>query len=521
MSHKLLLALADQKHQGEEMPALRLDKIVIIGGGTAGWMTAAALSHMLGGQNIAITLVESDEIGTVGVGEATVPHIRFFNARLGIDEADFMARTKATYKLGIEFKNWGKLGDSYIHPFGAFGHDIGGVGFHHHWTRLRQAGDVGSLQDFSLPIAMCHANKFAHPDPDPASLLSTYSYAFQFDAGLYAAYLRDYSIARGVKRIEGKVTEVVQDGQNGFVTGVKLDKGQAIEGQLFVDCSGFRGLLIEEALQTGYEDWSAWLPCDRAVAVPCETVLPITPYTRATAQAAGWTWRIPLQHRTGNGHVFCSSYTDNDQALDCLLGQLDSTPTAQPRFLSFKTGKRVKQWNKNVVAIGLSAGFLEPLESTSIHLIQLAIGRLLEFFPDCDFDPLAATEYNRLMDLEYTRVRDFLILHYHATTRTDTPFWDYVRTMSIPDSLAYKMDLFKARGLVVNYKDGMFLDASWLAVYFGQNVIPLGFDPRASATDPAVSLAALSMYKADCLASMARLPSHGDFLADLVKGHTL
>jgi tryptophan 7-halogenase len=499
------------------MRAAPLEQVVIVGGGTAGWMTAAALSNMLSGQKIAITLIESEEIGTVGVGEATVPHIRFFNARLGIDEADFMARTKATYKLGIEFKNWGKLGDSYIHPFGAFGEPIDSVDFHHHWTRLHQAGQVASLQDFSLPIKLCRANKFAHPDPDPNSLLSTYSYAFQFDAGLYAAYLREYAQAKGVTRVEGKVVDVCQDSETGFVTSVQLDSGQSIGAQLFVDCSGFRGLLIEGALEAGYEDWSHWLPCDRAVAVPCSSVGSITPYTRATAQSAGWTWRIPLQHRTGNGHVFCSSFTDNDAALNCLLGQLDGEPTAQPRFLAFKTGKRVRQWSKNVVAIGLAAGFLEPLESTSIHLIQLAIGRLLEFFPRSDFDPAASSEYNRLMDLEYERVRDFLILHYHATTRTDTPFWNYVRTMAIPDSLTYKMDLFSQRGVVVNYKDGMFLDASWLAVYYGQNIVPSRYDPRADGTSLDLSAQHCRAYQNACLAGAAGLTHHSDYLAQFIK----
>jgi tryptophan 7-halogenase len=499
------------------MQPVSLDQVVIVGGGTAGWMTAAALSKMLAGQNIAITLVESEEIGTVGVGEATVPHIRFFNARLGIDEADFMARTKATYKLGIEFKNWGQVGDSYIHPFGAFGEPIDGVDFHHHWTRLSQAGEVASLQNFSFPIELCRANKFAHPNPDSNSLLSTYSYAFQFDAGLYAAYLREYAQAKGVKRVEGKVVEVCQDNETGFVKSITLDNGRNIAGQLFVDCSGFRGLLIEGALAAGYEDWSRWLPCDRAVAVPCPSVGPITPYTRATAQSAGWTWRIPLQHRTGNGHVFCSSFIDSDAALDCLLRQLDGEPTAEPRFLSFKTGKRVQQWSKNVVAIGLAAGFLEPLESTSIHLIQLAIGRLLDLFPHRDFDPVAAREYNRLMDLEYERVRDFLILHYHATTRTDTPFWNYVRTMEIPESLHYKMDLFRQRGVVVNYKDGMFLDASWLAVYYGQNVVPSHYDPRAQRTPLDVSALQCEAYQSACLAGAASLPTHDDYLAEFIR----
>jgi tryptophan 7-halogenase len=453
-------------------------RVVIVGGGTSGWMTAAALSNRLSGQGVSVQLVESAEIGTVGVGEATVPHIRFFNQTLGIDEADFMTRTKATFKLGIEFCNWGAKGDSYIHPFGVFGEEIAGVPFHHHWARHHRAEGKDPIDAFSLPVSAARLGRFARPAEDQSSLLSTYSYAYQFDAGLYAQYLRWYAEERGVVRTEGKIIDVALDSETGFVTSVTLDNGAVIEGDLFVDCSGFRGLLIEQALQTGYEDWSHWLPCDRAVAVPCATKGPLSPYTRATAHDAGWMWRIPLQHRVGNGHVYCSSYIEDQAAADALVAQLESEPIANLNFLRFTTGKRRKQWSKNVVAIGLSAGFLEPLESTSIHLIQLAIGRLLDLFPDDSWDAMNAAEYNRLMDLEYERVRDFLILHYNATQRSDTPFWNYVRTMPIPDSLAHKMDTFRARGVVVNYRDGMFLDASWLAVYLGQRVVPEAHDPR-------------------------------------------
>jgi tryptophan 7-halogenase len=489
--------------------------VLIVGGGTAGWMTAAALSHMLTGQNVRIRLVESAEIGTVGVGEATVPHIRFFNKKLGIDEADFMARTKATFKLGIEFRNWGRKGDSYIHPFGVFGEEIGGVAFHHYWARMHRAGAAEPIEAFSLPVLAARMDRFAFPAEDPGNLLSTYSYAFQFDAGLYAAYLRSFAEARGVVRSEGKIEQVAHDPQTGFVTSVTLENGEIITSELFVDCSGFRGLLIEQALETGYDDWSHWLPCDRAVAAPCATTGPLSPYTRATAMDAGWIWRIPLQHRVGNGHVYCSHYINDDDAAAALVGQLESAPIANLNFLRFKTGKRRKQWSKNVVAIGLSAGFLEPLESTSIHLIQLAIGRLLDFFPDRNWDPVAETEYNRLMDLEYERVRDFLILHYHATERDDTPFWTYVRNMPIPDSLTHKMTAFRERGLVVNYRDGMFLDASWIAVYLGQGVVPRRSDPLGlTLTDDDVA-AQLGKLKADLLVAAASLPNHGDFIRQI------
>ncbi len=495
-----------------EMP---IRSVLIVGGGSAGWMTAAALSHRLHGQKIKIQLIESAEIGTVGVGEATVPHIRFFNAKLGIDEADFMQRTKATFKLGIEFRNWSKLGDSYIHPFGVFGADIDGVAFHHYWSRLHRAGHAEPIERYSVPVMAARADRFAYPDADPASLLSTFSYAYQFDAGLYAAFLRSYAETRGVVRSEGKIIDVARHPDSGDVTGVTLENGTRLTADLFIDCSGFRGLLIEQTLAAGYDDWSHWLPCDRAVAAPCATAGPLTPYTRATAQDAGWMWRIPLQHRVGNGYVYCSSYINDDAAAAALVKQMESPPLVAPKFLQFKTGKRRQQWCRNVVAIGLSAGFLEPLESTSIHLIQLAIGRLLDLFPDRNFEPMLRVEYNRLMDLEYERVRDFLILHYHATTRDDTPFWTYVRTMAIPDSLAHKMESFRARGVVVNYRDGMFLDASWIAVYAGQNIIPRTADPRIDTMSDTDLVARLTYMQADIQAAAHSLPHHADFIGQI------
>jgi tryptophan 7-halogenase len=498
-----------------QMASEPIEKILIVGGGTAGWMTAAALSHMLQGQRYSIELIESAEIGTVGVGEATVPHIRFFNKKLGFDEADFMAKTKATFKLGIEFCNWGRKGDSYIHPFGAFGQSIGGVEFHQHWTRLHRAGAADPIEAYSLPIMAARNDRFAYPDADPTTLLSTYSYAFQFDAGLYAKYLRAYSELRGVTRHEGRIVDVALDSKNGFVQSVQLENGTVIAADLFVDCSGFKGLLIEGALNSGYDNWQHWLPCDRAVAVPCAANGPLSPYTRATAMDAGWIWRIPLQHRVGNGHVYCSSYISDEAAADALISQLESEPLAKLNQLRFVTGKRRKQWNKNVVAIGLSAGFLEPLESTSIHLIQLAIGRLLDFFPDKGWDPMLATEYNRLMDLEYERVRDFLILHYHATERDDTPFWNYVRTMPIPDSLAHKMETFRERGVVVNYRDGMFLDASWIAVYLGQRVMPQYDDPLGMAISESDIKARLDAIRDDCQIAAHSIPAHADFIRQI------
>ncbi|ALL12552.1 tryptophan halogenase family protein [Caulobacter henricii] len=487
-------------------------RIVIVGGGTAGWMTAAGLSAVLGGTRIAIDLVESAEIGTVGVGEATVPHIRNFNAKLGLDEADFMRKTQATYKLGIEFRDWGRKGESYIHPFGAFGQPLGGVAFHQHWLRARQRGEADSIEAYSLPIIAARLKKFAPPATDPRSLGSTFSYAYQFDAALYAQYLRAYAEARGVRRTEGKIQDVSLDGETGFVQAVILESGQRIEGDLFIDCSGFRGLLIEQALKTGYEDWTHWLPCDRAAAVPCDSVEPPTPYTRATSDDAGWRWRIPLQHRVGNGYVYCSHYISDDEAARVLLAKLDGKAQADPRFLRFTTGRRKKQWNRNVVAIGLASGFLEPLESTSIHLIQLAVSTLLELFPERGCATADQDEYNRVMDLEFERIRDFLVLHYHATQRDDSAFWRDKAAAPIPDSLAYKMALFRDRGVVVKYRDGFFLEPSWLAVYLGQNILPRGYDPMADAIDPAEAARKLAELKAAVQSTAEAMPDHQAFL---------
>lgn len=475
-------------------------------------MTAAALSRLLPRRAARIELVESREIGTVGVGEATVPHIRFFNARLGLDEAEFMAKTRATFKLGIEFCNWSRLGDSYIHPFGVFGSDLDGVPFHQHWVRARESGYAGSIEDYSLPVMAARSGKFARPVEDPRSPLSAYSYAYQFDAGLYGSYLRSFAEKCGVVRTEGKILGIERNGETGFVEAVSLDNGERLPADLFIDCSGFRGLLIGQAPGTDYENWGHWLPCDRAYAAPCETTQPLMPYTRATAREAGWTWRIPLQHRVGNGHVYSSGFCSDESALDTLLAQLESPPQSEPKQLHFKTGKRRRQWSQNVVAIGLSSGFLEPLESTSIHLIQLAIGYLLDLFPDRGFDSMNETEFNRVMSLEYERIRDFIILHYHATQRDDTEFWNYCRTMQIPDSLAYRLELFSERGLVPRYREGMFLDASWLAVFLGQNVIPRHYDPASNRVPPVAlkkHFARINRHYSDAAAG---LPAHEAFL---------
>jgi tryptophan halogenase len=492
--------------------------IVIVGGGTAGWMTAAAFASVLGQQKCRIRLIESSEIGIVGVGEATLPHIRFFNKRIGIDERELMARTQATFKLGIEFVDWARLGDSYFHPFGAYGSRMAGVPFHNYWLRQQQAGDTTALEDYSLPIVASRMNKFALPSEDPAAVLSTFGYAFQFDASLYAAYLRGFSEQRGVQRTDGKIVDVKLRGTDGWIESVKLEDGSMITGDLFIDCSGFRGLLIEQALKTGYDEWTKWLPCDRAAAVPCENASPLTPYTRATAREAGWQWRIPLQHRTGNGYVYSSGFISDDEVASKLLSRLDGKALADPRFLRFTAGRRRKTWNRNCVAIGLAGGFLEPLESTSIHLIQVAITTLIDYLTDtpasaeAPFDPRTVDAFNRWIEMEYDRVRDFLILHYHATERDDAPIWNYCRTMDIPDSLKHKMELFRHRARVVTYKDGLFLEPSWLAVYFGQRVIPQGYDPLADAADGAALARKMQQVREQIQTAAVRMTGHEDFL---------
>ncbi|WP_298468564.1 tryptophan halogenase family protein [uncultured Erythrobacter sp.] len=458
--------------------AKSINHVVVVGGGTAGWMTAAGLASMLGPTGLQITLIESEAIGVVGVGEATLPHIKLFNDTIGVDEAEFMAATSATFKLGIEFVNWGRKGDSYIHPFGEFGLPNEGVAFHQYWRKFAGDPSVGPLDDYSLPVIACRKGKFQPPSEDPRSVLSTYRYAYQFDALQYAPFMRAHAEKRGVTRLEGKVVDVALDGESGCVESLKLDDGREVAGDLFVDCTGFFGLLIEKQLQAGYDDWSEYLPADRAVAVPCKSAGPLLPYTRATAHSAGWSWRIPLQHRTGNGHVYSSQFLSDDEACDTLLDGLEGERLADPRFLKFVTGKRRKLWDRNVVAIGLSGGFLEPLESTSIYLIQEGISKLLELFPETHDCPVEIEEYNRWMDLQFERVRDFLILHYHATERDDSEFWNHMRTMPVPDSLNERLELFRAHGHVSAYEHGLFLIPSWIAVLIGQRILPNGYDSR-------------------------------------------
>lgn len=488
-----------------------IQKIVIVGGGSAGWMTAAALANDLG-QNCEITLIESEAIGTVGVGEATIPPIRYFNQRLGIDEATFVRETNGSFKLGIEFIDWSRKGHAYFHPFGHYGVEFDSVPFYQYWMREHLNGDPTPIDEYSMGWAASKAGKFLRPSSDRRNVQSRFDYAYHFDATLYAAYLRKYAEARGVTCIEGRVVEANQDAETGFLTSVQMEDGQVFPADLFVDCSGFFGFLIEKTLQTGYQDWSHWLPCNRAVAAPCEKTSDILPYTKSTAKDAGWQWRIPLQHRTGNGYVYCSEYLDAETAEDTLLNSLDGAPTADPKHLRFVTGRRNKFWNKNCVAIGLSAGFMEPLESTSLHLIQYGIMRLLALFPDRKMSSLLADEYNALTLAEYERIRDFLILHYTATQREDTEFWRYCKNMSIPDRLAYKIEHFRTHGMIVSDERELFANPSWIAVYLGQDIIPERAPAMASHRTDVPVRQRMEQIRSAMSEAVTAMPTHESFI---------
>jgi len=460
-----------------------IQRLVILGGGTAGWMTAAALARVLNGK-VAITVVESDEIGTVGVGEATIPNITRFNELLGIDENEMLRESQGTFKLGIEFRDWTFLGDRYMHGFGRFRQDIQLTTFEQVWQRMNLLGRAADLPAYSITKTAAYAGKVMRPRLDvPDSPLADIAYAFHFDASLYARFLRRYAEARGVRRIEGRVTEVLKDAAGVDLAALVLADGAAVEGDFFVDCSGFRGRLIEDEFKAGYDDWTHWLPCDRAVAVPCASVRPLLPYTRSTARSAGWQWRIPLQHRIGNGYVYCSRYISDDEAAATLLANLDGEAMAAPRTLRFTTGVRRKAWVRNCVAIGLSSGFLEPLESTSIHLIQSSITRLLYFLPAAVPSQPDIDEYNRLTRREFEHIRDFIVLHYHATRRDDSPLWNHCRTMSVPETLQRKMQLFQTHGRLFAEADELFAQGSWFQVMQGQGLRPGSYNPIVDVLD--------------------------------------
>jgi tryptophan halogenase len=496
-----------------QMPPTMIRRVVIAGGGTAGWMAAAALSKVLRGK-VAITLVESEEIGTVGVGEATIPMIQLFNRVLELDEDEFLRETQGSFKLGIEFVNWGRLGTRYMHAFGRFGQDLWTVPFHQYWLKMYQAGRAPDIGEFAITRVAAYRNRFMRPPQDVQnSPLNDITYAYHFDAGLYARYLRRQAEARGVVRLEGRIADVAMHSASGHVQALLMQDGRRVEGEFFLDCSGFRGLLIEQTLQTGYEDWTHWLPCDRAVAVPCTSAQPFTPYTRSTAHEAGWQWRIPLQHRTGNGHVFSSRHVSEDEATAVLMANLDGEPLAEPRTLRFTTGMRRLGWNRNVVAVGLASGFLEPLESTSIHLIQTAIARLIDFFPSTGFSQVDIDEYNRQFRFEFERVRDFVILHYHLNQRTDTPFWTACREMAIPETLQAKLRLFATHGRIVRENNELFSEVAWLQVMHGQHLEPQAYHPLVDSLDETEIAHYLQGVHALIGRCVDVMPEHAAFIA--------
>ena len=482
-----------------------IKKIVIAGGGTAGWMAAAAISKLMG-KNLDITLVESEMIGTIGVGEATIPTMVFFNRLLEIPEADFLKAVQGTYKLGIKFENWGDLNEEYIHAFGVTGKDCWACGFQHFWMRGRELGISGDFGDYCLERRAAEAHKFAHL---PNNGLN---YAFHIDASLYAKYLRTLSEKHGIKREEGKIARVNTNPENGYIDSLELDNGKRIDGDFFIDCTGMRALLIEQALHTGYESWSQWLPCDSAVAIQTKSIEEPIPYTRSIARESGWQWRIPLQHRVGNGMVYCSRYQNKEAAEETLLNNIEGEALTKPLHIGFSPGRRLKQWNKNCLAVGLSSGFLEPLESTSIHLIQQNIVRFLRMFPSAGIRQSEVDEFNKQADFDVERIRDFIILHYKATNRTDTEFWRYCRNMEVPDSLAHRIEIFRETGHVFREAAELF-DDSWQQVMIGQGIMPERHHALVDTMSPRELADFLNHIKSNVDGQVASLPGHNDYLA--------
>lgn len=489
-------------------------RIVIVGGGSAGWMAAAALGRIVG-ERWSIALVESDAIGTVGVGEATIPQIMLFNGVVGLNEAEFVARTKGSFKLGIEFVGWHGGEDArYLHAFGGVGRDLGLIPFHHYWLQARARGDQSRLEDYSLSGTAAWANRFLREDPIPSAPLGAATYAYHFDAGLYAAFLREKAEGFGVVRHEGRITAVPRDGASGDVQAVELEDGRRIEGDLFIDCSGFVSLLLGKTMGIDYVDWSRWLPMNRALAVPCESVEPVTPYTRSTARPAGWQWRIPLQHRIGNGHVYCSDYMSDEEAAEILLANLDGKPLADPRPLRFVTGHRREFWRGNVLALGLASGFLEPLESTSIHLVQSGLKHLVDLLPNERIEAADVAAFNAKLTFEFERIRDFLILHYHANDRNE-PFWRSRREMEIPDTLAEKIETFRAHGRIFRVNEELFTELGWLQVMVGQGILPRSYHPLADLPSNDNVDRYLASVREVVEAKVARMPGHREYLTRL------
>ena len=481
-------------------------RIVVAGGGTAGWMTAAALARTLG-PVAQVTLVESEQIGTIGVGESTIPPLVAYNRILGIDEADFMRATQATFKLGINFEHWRVPGESYFHSFGGTGKDHWSAGFQHFWMHGRAQGHDAPYGDYCLELQAAQASRFSHLPDDRMN------YAYQLDSGLYAKFLRAMAEGDGASRIEGRIVAVDLEGTSGDIAALRLDGDRRIEGDLFIDCTGFRALLIEGALHAGYDDWTHWLPCDGAVAVQTASVRPPVPYTRAIAHDAGWQWRIPLQHRQGNGIVYCSAFMTPDAALQMLLDSVEGETLVQPNPIRFRTGARRRQWHRNCVAVGLSGGFMEPLESTSIHLIQRAVLRILRMLPAGAISPRDIAEFNDQQMADMEQIRDFLILHYKATDRRDTPFWRHCASMSVPDSLTHRIELFRETGRIFRKNEELFAENSWVQVMMGQGVTPQSYHPVAAKLRPQELEHLLATLREQVSRTVAALPDHGAYVA--------
>ena len=489
-----------------------IKKLVIVGGGTAGWIAAAAFARFMG-RTLEIELVESDAIGTVGVGEATIPQIIRLNTMLGFDEYDFVKHTKGTFKLGIEFVDWGSIGTSYLHTFGDAGMPLANVPFHHYVTRAQANGHDQDLWHYSLHKLSADQGKFGKLDRVGNTAMTGLAYAYHFDAGLYAQYLRKFAEANGVTRNEGIVHSIARDSENGDISAITLDNGSEVSGDFFIDCTGFRALLLGQELGVDYQDWSRWLPCNSAQAVPSERLDVLPPYTRATAKSAGWQWRIPLQHRTGNGHVYSTEFISDEEAARTLLDGLDTKALADPRPIRFTTGRREQFWSHNCAAIGLSSGFLEPLESTSIHLIQSQVSRLIQLFPQSSATHAERDEYNSRCAAEFEQIRDFLILHYKQTEREDTEFWRYCKNMEVPDSLTHKQALFSSSGRIGRDVDDLFREASWVQVMLGQGVTPAGYDPMTDGLSDAQVGEFLGNVRALIERAVSTLPVQEDFIA--------